>query len=124
MACVKISNAQAFFEAIAARARDARLNDTVGSWEFEIEGVGFWTVMVDHGGLHVNQTNTQAKEDERPKARFVMNEDELLRLVRGDGHHNLFTAMIRGTLEIHGELAFAQKLQTLLPIPDEWGIEK
>ena len=42
-----------------------------------------------------------------------------MRLARGDRHENLFTGVIRGAIVIEGELAFAQRLQTILPLPDE-----
>jgi hypothetical protein len=117
-----IESARAFFEALAARGQEPRLAEAVGTWEFDIEDVGAWTVTVDHGALRVAEglRLLPAEADREPPTRFRLREEELLRLVRGDEHENLFTALIRGAVVIEGELAFAQRLQAILPIPEEW----
>lgn len=114
-----IESARAFFEALAARGREPRLADAVGTWELEVEGAGTWTVTVDRGALRVAE-GPSAAAGGKPTTRLRLREDELLRLMRGDGHQNLFTALIRGSLVIEGELAFAQTLQAILPVPEEW----
>ena len=93
----------------------------MGTWEFDIADVGTWTVAVNHGALSVNDdTQTRTADGPRaPTARFRMGEDELVRLARGDRHENLFTGVIRGAIVVEGELAFAQRLDTILPLPDE-----
>ena len=118
-----VASARAFFDALAGRAHEPGLADAVGTWEFEIEGVGTWTVTVNHGALNVSSgAPPQSGDATRPRwTRFRMREDELRRLVRGDGHENLFTGVIRGAIVVEGELAFAQRLQALLPLPDEPG---
>lgn len=95
--------------------------DAVGTWQFEIEGVGTWTVAVDHGALTVTDVSSSrpAEGVRESNTRLRLREDELLRLVRGDRHENLFMGVIRGAIVVEGELAFAQRLQTLLPLPDE-----
>jgi hypothetical protein len=117
-----VGNARAFFEALATRAHEPRLVDAVGAWEFNVEDVGTWTVAVDHGALSVTAgAPPPALEGTgEPKTRLRLREDELLRLVRGDEHENLFTGVVRGAIVIEGELAFAQRLQAVLPLPDEW----
>jgi len=116
---MKVESARAFFEALAARGNEPRLADAVGTWEFDIDDAGRWTVAVDHGALHVAD-GRQAFAAGEPTTRLRLREDELLRLVHGEGHENLFTALLRGDLVVEGELAFAQKLQAILPIPEEW----
>ena len=118
---MSLDSARAFFEALAARRHDPRLADAVGTWEFNIEGGGTWTVGVDHGVLSVTGGAPSPPADgaTEPKTRLRMREAELLRLVRGDGHENLFMGVIRGAITVEGELAFAQRLQVILPWTDE-----
>jgi len=67
-----------------------------------------------------DNTRTRTADGARaPTTRLRLGEDELVRLARGDRHENLFTGLIRGAIVIEGELAFAQRLQTILPLPDE-----
>jgi len=115
-----VENARVCFEALARRGHEPRLADAVGTWEFDIQDVGTWTVAVDHGALSVTDTRTRTADGARaPTTRLRLGEDELVRLARGDRHENLFTGVIRGAIVIEGELAFAQRLQTILPLPDE-----
>ena len=116
-----LDSARAFFEALAARSHEPRLADMVGTWEFNIAGSGTWTVGVDHGALSVTERvpSRSAAGATEPNTRLRMREDELLRLVRGDGHENLFLGVIRGAIMVEGELAFAQRLQVILPWTDE-----
>ena len=118
---MSVGNARACFEALARRGHEPRLADAVGTWEFDIQDVGRWTVAVDHGALSVtDNTRTRTADGARaPTTRLRLGEDELVRLARGDRHENLFTGVIRGAIVIEGELAFAQRLQTILPLPDE-----
>jgi hypothetical protein len=116
-----VGSAPAFFAALAARVHEPRLADATGTWEFDIEGVGTWTVAVDHGALSVaDGTRPPSTEGASgPRTRFRMREDELLRLLSGDGHENLFMGVIRGAIVIEGALAFGQRLQAILPLEDE-----
>ena len=116
-----VGNARTCFEALARRGHEPSLADAVGTWEFAIEGVGTWTVAVDHGALSVtDDTRTRTADGARaPTTRLRLREDELVRLARGDRHENLFTGVIRGAIVVEGEVAFAQRLQTILPLPDE-----
>ena len=118
---MSVGSARACFEALARRGHEPRLADVVGTWEFDIEDVGTWTVAVDHGALSVtDDTRTRTADGARaPTTRLRLKEDELVRLARGDRHENLFTGVIRGAIVVEGEVAFAQRLQTILPLPDE-----
>jgi hypothetical protein len=121
-----VGNARDCFDAVARRGHEPRLAGVVGTWEFDIEDVGTWTVAVDHGTLSVT-AGAPAPTDDHPQApatRLRMREDELVRLVRGDGHENLFTGVIRGAIVVEGAIAFAQRLQTILPLPNEQGARR
>lgn len=115
------ANARALFNALARRAHEPQLSDAAGTWEFDIEHVGTWTVAVDHGALRVTDGAAPRPPDDNsaPITRLRMREDELVRLAHGDRHENLFTGVVRGAIVIDGDVAFAQRLQTLLPLRDE-----
>ncbi len=102
---------------------DPQLGNASGTWEFDIEGAGVWTVTVDRGVLRVEegQQPLPGEAATQHKARLRMREDEFLRLARGDGHENLFMGLLRGAIVIEGDLAFAQRLQAIFPVPEEWG---
>jgi hypothetical protein len=117
-----IDNAHAFFEAVAAHEREPRLSDATGTWEFDVEGAGTWTISTDHGVLRVDQGPLDAAAGRKPRTRLRLKEDELVRLARGEGHENLLTALLRGALAVEGELAFAQRLQVILPVPEDWRV--
>jgi hypothetical protein len=65
-------------------------------------------------------TRTRTGDGARaPTTRLRLGENELVRLARGDRHENLFTGVVRGAIVVEGNVSFAQRLQTLLPLPDE-----
>jgi hypothetical protein len=118
-----MDGARTFFATLASRGHEPRLGDATGTWEFDIEGTGVWTVTVDRGALRVAEGQQALPVEAGPqrKTRLRMREDELVRLARGDGHENLFMGLIRGAIVIEGELEFAQRLQAILPVPEQWG---
>jgi hypothetical protein len=113
-----IEDSRAYFEALAARGREPRLGDAVGTWEFDIEGVGQWTVAFDHGELRVAEGQRSPAGGE-PSARLRMREDVLMGLVRGDSRDNLLTVLLRGACVIEGDLGLAQRLNLLLPFEQD-----
>jgi hypothetical protein len=116
-----IDSARAFFEAVAARGQEPRLADAVGTWEFDVDGVGTWSIAVDHGALRVAEGAT-AKGGTSPATRLRLREDELLRLANGEGHENVFTAVLRGAASVEGDLAFGNRMRVILPMPDDWRV--
>jgi hypothetical protein len=113
-----IDSARGFFEALAARGSDARLTDAVGTWQFDVDGRGTWTVEVDRGALRVSEGPPKGHGGAPATTRVRLDEGELLRLARGDGHENLLMGLIRGALAVEGDLAFGQRLQSILPITE------
>lgn len=115
MARMPVDSPRDYFEALAARGREPRLHTLVGACEVDVEGVGSWTVYFDRGALRVNPA-----ADPAPTVRMRFEKSEFVRLCRGEGHENLLTAALRGEiLDFHGDLAFAQRLQAILPLPDD-----
>jgi len=113
---MQIDNAGQFFGALAARGREPRLGNTTGTWQFDVDGAGTWTVKVDQGSLSV----AQGEAPESPTARLELSEAELVRLANGEAHENPLTGLLRGVIHVGGDLAFAQKLFAILPAPDDW----
>jgi hypothetical protein len=116
---MQIESTRTFFEALAARKQEPRLANAVGTLELDVAGSGTWTVMVDRGAVRVAEG--PPPPDIGPRTRVHVREDELARLLRGEGHQNLFTALLRGALSIEGDLRVLQILQSIVPIPEEWG---
>jgi putative sterol carrier protein len=112
---MEISKAEDFFDLLVREGRHPRFSADEGVWEFQLEGADTWTVAVKAGEFKV--TKGPAKN---PTTRLKLTESELVRIARGDGHENFLTALLRGALKLEGDFRFAQKLQTVLPLPDEW----
>lgn len=111
---MQIDSPRAYFEALAKRKAEPRLHNAVGAWEFDIDNAGSWTIHVDHGALRVTEGF-----DPAPTVRVRFDQSEFMRLARGEEHENLVTAMLRGEiLGFQGDVAFAQKMQTLIPLPE------
>jgi len=69
---------------------------------FDVTGAGSWRVLVVAGTVHVS-------ESEDPADTVIkVPEDVLLRLMRGE--QNLTTAMLRGHVEVVGDLGLAERL--------------
>jgi hypothetical protein len=106
-----------YFEMIAARGSEPTLQNEVGTWQIDVDGVGTWSIHVDHGLLRVKNG-----PEPTSTARVRIGPSELVRLARGDQHENLLTALLRGAIrEVDGDLMFAQKLQSIMPLPEEGG---
>ena len=109
-----IDSPGSYFEAIAAKGWESQLAEVVGTWQFDIDDAGTWSIHVDHGAMQVKQG-----PDPAANARLRFGRPEFLRLARGDQHENVLTALLRGAIrEVDGDIAFAQKVQTILPFDE------
>ena len=115
----QVASVRDFFEGVAARGTEPQLSHLVGTWELDVEGAGTWKIAVDHGSLSVTEGAGSPDAGSQPTARIHIDEAELLRIVRGDGHANLVTGILRGGVMIEGALGFALKLHALLPREEE-----
>jgi putative sterol carrier protein len=113
---MQIENANQFFGALAARGREPRLGNASGTWQFDVDGAGTWTVKVDNGSLSV----AAGQPPDPPTARLMMSEAELVRLADGDAHENPLTGLMRGAVHVTGDLGFAQRLLSIMPLPEDW----
>jgi putative sterol carrier protein len=113
---MQIENAREFFGTLAAHGHDPRLVHASGTWQFDVDGAGTWTIKVDKGALTV----AEGPPPEGPTARLNMSEAELVRLADGEGHENPLSGMLRGAIRVYGDLAFAQRLLAIMPVPDDW----
>ncbi|HTB71833.1 MAG TPA: SCP2 sterol-binding domain-containing protein [Polyangiaceae bacterium] len=113
---MQIDNANQFFGVLSARGREPRLGNTSGTWQFDVEGAGTWTVKVDQGSLSVGS----GQPSTTPTARLNLSEAELLRLADSESHENPLTGLLRGAIRVDGDLGFAQRLLAFMPLPDDW----
>jgi hypothetical protein len=111
-----IDNANQFFGALAARGREPRLGNASGTWQFDVDGAGTWTVKADNGSLTV----ASGPAAEGATACLNMSEAELLRLADSDTHENPLTGLLRGAIHLDGDLGFAQRLLAIMPLPEDW----
>jgi hypothetical protein len=111
-----IDSPQEYFDLLANHGHDPRLADASGTWQFDIAGAGKWTVALERGTIRV----LSGEDDRPPSVLMQMSDREFVRLANGDNHENLYTAMLRGALCAQGDMSFWQKLQKVLPAPDEW----
>ena len=113
---MQIENASQYFGALAARGREPRLGSATGTWQFDIDGAGTWTVKVDQGAVNV----ASGQPAETPTAQLKMSQSEFVQLANGESHENPLTALLRGAIKIGGDVPFAQRLFSILPMPDDW----
>ena len=108
-----VDSARSYFEHIATLGHEPRLARVQGDCEVEVEGTATWVLHVAHGDISV----TEGPSTATPLAKLRCSEPMLVRLARGQDHENLFTAAIRGAVEVHGDIPFLGALQMLLPLP-------
>jgi len=111
---MEIPSARAFFEEVARRGFERRLRNVSGAWQFDIEGEGTWQIAVDAGQIKVSEGNPAATPTTTVRAAPA----EFVRMVRGEDNENLITAFMRAAIEVEGDLAFGQRLQALIPLPE------
>jgi SCP-2 sterol transfer family protein len=109
-----IDSPGSYFEAVAAKGWEPQLAHEVGTWQFDVDGAGTWAIHVDHGTLQVTQG-----PDPAATVRIRLGQPEFVRLARGDQHENVLTALLRGSIrELEGDIAFAQKVHTIIPFDE------
>ncbi len=96
-------------EMIKSRPVDERFRRTRGSYLFDVEGVGTWQVALDNGRLSVTEGATTGD--------CVIHGEPAILVKVADGEQNLITACMQGRLDIEGDMALAQKLNSILPAP-------
>lgn len=97
--------AKEFFEALPGKVDPQKTAGMTGSYVFDIEGVGQWTVAVNDGAVTVVEGAGTAD------CTIVASEETLLKIARGEA--NPTTAYMTGKLKIQGDMNAALKLQKL-----------
>jgi putative sterol carrier protein len=105
---------RALFEQRKQRPFEPTLAGVVGSYRFDVQGVGSFFVAVDDGQLAISELAREAD------CIVVCGPDDFVRIA--EGRQNLVTAIMQGLVEVHGDLALAQKLHGLLPAPERAGV--
>jgi putative sterol carrier protein len=99
-------SAREFFESLETRGADsskaAGLN---GTYLFDIDGAGKWTVRVENGKPTVTEGESDAATT------ISASEDTFLRIVNGE--QNATTAFMTGKLRVRGDMGNAMRLQQL-----------
>ena len=96
---------QEFFDQLPSKVDPAKTAGMTGSYVFDIEHVGQWTVTVDNGAVSVAAGAGDAD------CTISASEETLLKIVRGEA--NATTAYMTGKLKIGGDMGAALKLQKL-----------
>lgn len=94
-----------FFEGLATRVDPSRTAGVSGTYVFEIDGAGTWTVAIEDGAVSV-------AEGARPADCTIVASAESFERIIG-GRQNPTTAFMTGKLKIEGDLGAAMKLQNL-----------
>jgi putative sterol carrier protein len=96
---------QEFFDQLPSKVDPAKTAGMTGSYAFDIEGVGQWTVTVADGTVSVAPGAGAAD------CTISASEETLLKIARGEA--NPTTAYMTGKLKIDGDMGAALKLQKL-----------
>ncbi|MGB2952731.1 MAG: SCP2 sterol-binding domain-containing protein [Gaiellaceae bacterium] len=94
-----------FFETLPSRVNEANAAGLTGSWTFQVEPAGTWTVRVDDGHVSVEEGSDEAD------CTISTSEDIFMEIVRGE--RNPTSAYMTGKIRVRGELGAAMKLQRL-----------
>ena len=96
---------QEFFDQLPSKVDPAKTAGMSGSYVFDIENLGQWTVTVTDGVVSVAEGAGEAD------CTISASEETLLKIVRGEA--NATTAYMTGKLKIAGDMGAALKLQKL-----------
>lgn len=94
-------------DALKTGSVDPRFAKFSGSYLFDVEGVGIWKVIFDQGKKTVL--------DGGDAAECIVRSDAELFMKVAKGEQNLLTAFMQGRLVIEGDMALAQKLNSIMP---------
>jgi putative sterol carrier protein len=98
-------SAQEFFDQLPEKVDPAKTAGMSGTYVFDIEGAGQWTVTVADGAVSVAEGAGTAD------CTISASEETLLKIARGEA--NATTAYMTGKLKIAGDMGAALKLQKL-----------
>ena len=98
-------SAREFFEQLPTKVDPAKTAGMSGSYGFDIEDVGQWTVRVDDGQVSV------AEGAEEADTTISASQETFEKIVAGE--QNPTTAYMTGKLKIKGDMGAAMKLQKL-----------
>ncbi|HZU70692.1 MAG TPA: SCP2 sterol-binding domain-containing protein [Ktedonobacteraceae bacterium] len=94
---------QEFFTALATRRYEPLLHSVSGTVRWNIEGEGYWNVVINKGAITVN------RDAMLPDSVMSCSEDTFLALARGV--QNPLTAFLQGKLAIQGNIGLAHVFQ-------------
>jgi len=98
--------AQEVFNLRRMQTYEPILRGVHGTYLFDIDKVGSWFVAVDDGTLHIEEKKRDAD------CTISCDERDFVDLV--EGRRQLMTAYMQGRVQIHGDMALAQKFHGLV----------
>ena len=96
-----------FFNTIAAAGVEPRLRNVSGTCRFDLAGAGTYRVAVKNGAPTVMHSDTDAAPADCVVA---LSADDFLRIVRREGHLDIFAALLQGRVAISGDVSLAATL--------------
>jgi putative sterol carrier protein len=100
---------QALFQLLGKTQASSLMRETQGTLEFDLAEAGHWQMKMDRGAVSVTEGTP-----ERPDCVLATDPEEFVRIVRGDD--NIVAAMLRGAIQLSGNLTVAMSLRRVLPI--------
>ena len=101
---------QALFQLLGKRDANPLLRNAEGTIEFDLSDLGSsWQMKIDHSAVSVSEG-----QHERPDCVVVTDSDEFVRIVRGDD--NIVAALLRGAIQLSGNVNVAMSFRRMLPI--------
>jgi putative sterol carrier protein len=97
--------AREFFETLESRVDESKTAGMTGTYLFEVDGAGTWTVDVKDGQLNVTEGGDQAD------CTISVSEENFEQLI--SGKLNPTSAYMTGKLKVKGDMGAAMKLQKL-----------
>jgi putative sterol carrier protein len=97
--------AREFFDGLASRVDESKIQGMTNSYLFDIEGEGQWVVVVADGKLSVSEGGGDADATISTTAEVF---DRI-----SSGEQNPTTAYMTGKLKVKGDMGAAMKLQKL-----------
>jgi putative sterol carrier protein len=100
---------QALFQLLGKTQATSLMRDVQGTLEFDLADAGHWQMKIDRGAVRVTEGTP-----ERPDCVLVTDPEEFVRIVRGDD--NIVAALLRGAIQLSGNLNVAMSFRRVLPI--------
>jgi putative sterol carrier protein len=100
---------QALFQLLGKTEATSFVREIQGTLQFDLGDAGHWQMKIDRGAVRVTEGTP-----ERPDCVLATDPEEFVRIARGDD--NIIAAMLRGAIQLSGDLNVAMSFRRVLPI--------